>query len=1055
MTQSAVPLLLCLLVCLPWQAHADEAAATSPSGTLYWSSGEALPGRLLEADGESFRWSCPLFVSPLSLNPRYLKSVEFPATADTADPGDPFRVVLRNGDTVYADLAALNESRVSLTSQRHGSISLDRSAVRMLRRMNNPATLFSGPSSLSGWVTLTQGAALERWQISTEGHLSTSGWQAELFRSLPLTPQSEIELSLASTDKLRFLIALSDSPDDSVRLETWDDELVALVGDDFEPIMNLSKRPNQLDLRLHWNRDTGSLSIYSRTGSRLATVTGATQSGQPGIYIRNKGSQLTVSSLRVNRWNGTAPREVREGSSRIHLIDGTVRYGVLTGFQPADGTVRLRTDDGEVTAKLSDVDRIYLADDASDQPTDGLVQAWYHDGTRLTGTLKAVGENSITLVPPGSEDPVVSTLAGARRLTFQPSGQVPADGPDTLFCEGGTLHGTLTGGNSPDSAVLWRPVGGLSASALAPGAQARFVRGQSVKAFDFDQTRFADRLFLTTHDVVPCRIRTIDDQVIELQTAFSERTRIPVEFVKAIELSSDGSGAGFTASGWEQVSGEAESVIVEPESLTVRRKVSFGHPDVLRGGDDIRFTLRWKGRSQTLVDVSLFVSDLDDPERAADMQFSCQMDRVVVFSGGRPVYLARNTVTSPDTSEARVRIRHVQGTRQIYINEQPILQTGGLGGGGFPAPAAVGRGLLFSIEPGQASRLQFAEVTLTDLEITATESEARQTVADLMLRQMLTIPRFRRDNPATHVLVSPAGDLLRGRLTSLDDQSVRFVSRLSEFNFERRRAAAVVWLHPLQETPAPAWDPELPVIRVLLGNGDLIVVMNPERMADGRLVGHSPILGRCEVPIETIRELHAGGFGPLNDAKMYAHWIPELAPEPDITDATGGSSGFKSPLMGLPAPDFITTLLDGTRIRLSSLRGRVVVLDFWATWCGPCVRAMPELEKCVSGFDSDQVVLLAVNQEEPAAQIREFLELRNLDITVALDPQGRIGGQYGVDDIPQTIVVGPDGNVVWHSLGFSSDGIEQLRIAIRKLLDGEPLPGDAPVRKPSGPASSE
>src|SRR5690606_22351742 len=107
-----------------------------------------------------------------------------------------------------------------------------------------------------------------------------------------------------------------------------------------------------------------------------------------------------------------------------------------------------------------------------------------------------------------------------------------------------------------------------------------------------------------------------------------------------------------------------------------------------------------------------------------------------------------------------------------------------------------------------------------------------------------------------------------------------------------------------------------------------------------------------------------------------------LAPAGSSSDQLAGT---ESALVGQQAPDFQLELLDGTPFRLSEHQGRVVVLDFWATWCGPCVQSMPEVERVAGEFADRGVELIAVNLEEPASQITSMLERHKLNVTVALD----------------------------------------------------------------------
>jgi thiol-disulfide isomerase/thioredoxin len=118
------------------------------------------------------------------------------------------------------------------------------------------------------------------------------------------------------------------------------------------------------------------------------------------------------------------------------------------------------------------------------------------------------------------------------------------------------------------------------------------------------------------------------------------------------------------------------------------------------------------------------------------------------------------------------------------------------------------------------------------------------------------------------------------------------------------------------------------------------------------------------------------------------------------------------------------------------LRGKVVVLDFWATWCGPCVQALPKIRETVAKYSNDEVVLLAVNQEETKDQIQDFLESRILELPVGLD-DGKIGRQFKADSLPTTVVINPDGEIAFVKVGSSNDIEEKLSAAIDELLKAD------------------
>jgi thiol-disulfide isomerase/thioredoxin len=140
-------------------------------------------------------------------------------------------------------------------------------------------------------------------------------------------------------------------------------------------------------------------------------------------------------------------------------------------------------------------------------------------------------------------------------------------------------------------------------------------------------------------------------------------------------------------------------------------------------------------------------------------------------------------------------------------------------------------------------------------------------------------------------------------------------------------------------------------------------------------------------------------------------------------------------LEGKIAPTFTTPLIDGTEFDLLTQRGKIVVLDFWATWCGPCIRGLPMLLETVSEFEESELVLIAVNQGETVSEIKEFIDHFDLvDLTVALDEKKRVGSMYDVKGMPHTVVIDAAGFVRDVSVGFSPFQGTDLKRLLGKLL---------------------
>jgi peroxiredoxin len=139
---------------------------------------------------------------------------------------------------------------------------------------------------------------------------------------------------------------------------------------------------------------------------------------------------------------------------------------------------------------------------------------------------------------------------------------------------------------------------------------------------------------------------------------------------------------------------------------------------------------------------------------------------------------------------------------------------------------------------------------------------------------------------------------------------------------------------------------------------------------------------------------------------------------PEGTPATPAPA----PVTGAPAPDFTLEDLDGNPVRLADLEGQVVLLNFWATWCGPCRLEMPALQARYDALKAQGFTVLAVNMDEPRDDAALFAQDLGLSFPVLLDPGASVNDLYRVRGYPTTYIVDREGLISRQHVGILSEG---------------------------------
>ena len=173
--------------------------------------------------------------------------------------------------------------------------------------------------------------------------------------------------------------------------------------------------------------------------------------------------------------------------------------------------------------------------------------------------------------------------------------------------------------------------------------------------------------------------------------------------------------------------------------------------------------------------------------------------------------------------------------------------------------------------------------------------------------------------------------------------------------------------------------------------------------------GRSPLSPRSRPP--SLRVGLLAVLAPISLLLVAATSQPALPPDAFVAlQAQSFQEPIRAPALSLPG-------VDGRPLRLQDLKGKVVVLNFWATWCVPCRQEMPAMERLYRDHRQRGLAVVAVNFNESKGEVERFLNELHLSFLVALDSDGAMARSFTVRGLPVTYLLSRDGRILWKAIG--------------------------------------
>ena len=542
-------LVVALILQVPSTARSESDNALA--GTVVWGNGGRLEGNLDRVAERQIFWHSPVFDGLFRLQRDYLDRIEFSPFRLAPEPTDPLRIQTVDGSLVFARLEDITDQHVVVQSQRHGTLRIRREELISVQNLDNPRLIYLGPNGTHGWTSLA--GQLAKWSVNLQGYPWTDQSGATLVRELPLPSRVELEITLQWKRRPDFRIAMGVPSNEKaikelLQLETWADELVAYSQSGaFEPIVTITEdHGNQLALRVFWDQANGELVVFSEMGRPLGSLSAdlKTDRSRPGVYIENKSGDLSVTHLRVAKWDGRLPNEIPIGNTRIRSVAGDLLHGRLSGYDIKNNTIMIHRGEETTRLPLAEIDQVVFANQAHQIGTDKVTTMRFHDGTFLQGDLLRASAETAYLRTASLGQEVAADLRGVAVVRFPRTNNPSNSSPHVLQLKSGTHHGLLMGNyGSKQAALRWKPLGSDNALAMKESTSARVFLYHEGAPQRVDGSRFGERLYLANHDVLPCRVTAIDKEQVHMESPYGQNQTVETRLVKALDFAGARTGS--------------------------------------------------------------------------------------------------------------------------------------------------------------------------------------------------------------------------------------------------------------------------------------------------------------------------------------------------------------------------------------------------------------------------------------------------------------------------------------------------------------------------------